>query len=657
MAKSTKPKQTTLVNTPFWQDDRKMAWVFFGFAFILYAQTIGFDYALDDLAVIRKNAFVQDGFRGIGKILTTFYWAGDPDFANANAGLFRPVSMILFAVEWQIFKDSPHVFHFVNVALYALATYQLYLLIRKLFIKQGVTLSILICGLWIVLPVHVEVAANIKSGDEILSVLFFFLAFRKLLDWSASENKKFLVFSGVWMFLSLLSKEGAVLFIPAMLVALIMFREKKIKDIVLPITYFAGIVIVWFSWHTSVISNSGMERITYDYHNNALLSSASVIDRMGTAIGMQGRYWVKLLVGYPLSYNYSFNEIPVDGFASVWTVIGLAGILAAAFICVKYFRTIPVLVFGILFYFITFALTSNIFYLIGDTFAERFTFAPSLGFVIILSWLILKITKGFEERKIHTQAIYILLPLMLVYSVISYSRSTDWEFESELFTADVEHAPGSARVHYNYGVLLIDKAVKSVDEPSRKLYYDQAYNEFITAITIDSNDVQSSFNLGVVEYRRGNYAESVKWSRNVLEINPKDISVLVNLGDALSKVNKKDSAIACYKTAIEKNLATTDTWLNLGYIYLVKGDTTNALNAFDGAVKLDPGFSIGYDKIGNVAGMHREYGRSTNAFMTFAKLNPGDPKPYFMIRTNYLLLGDTATALKYYQEYLNRGGK
>lgn len=634
-----------------------MAWVFFGFAFLLYAQTIGFDYALDDVAVIRKNAFVQDGFGGIGKILSTFYWAGDPDFANANSGLFRPVSMIMFAVEWQVFKDSPHVFHFVNVVLYALAAYQLYRLLRQLFNRQGVTLSILICGLWIAMPVHVEVAANIKSGDEILSVLFFFLSFRKLLDWSALGKPKYLIFSSLFMFLSLLSKEGAVLFIPPMLIALLLFREKKIKDLVQPVIYFTGIVIVWFAWHTSVISNSGVEVITYDYHNNALLSSASVIDRIGTAIGMQGRYWLKMIVGYPLSYNYSFNEIPVDGFASVWAILGLAGIIASIYVCVKYFRTMPVLVFGILFYFITFALTSNIFYIIGDTFAERFTFAPSLGFVIVLSWLILKITKGLEEKRIHTQAVYILLPVMLLYSVMSFSRSTDWEYESELFTADVEHAPGSARVHYNYGVLLIDKAVKSADEPSKKLYYDQAYNEFITAITIDTNDVQSSFNLGVVEYRRGNFAESVKWSRNVLKINPRDVSVLVNLGDALSKVNKKDSAIACYKSAIEKNLATTDTWLNLGYIYLVKGDTANALSAFDGAVKLDPKFSTGYDKIGNVAGMHREYDRSTKAFLTFAQLNPGDPKPYFMIRTNYLLLGDTTTALKYYQEYLNRGGK
>ena len=652
-----KPRQATLVKPVFWQDDRKMGWLFFGFAFLLYAQTIGFDFTLDDVAVIGKNTFVQDGFGGIKNLLTKFYWAGDPDFATANSGLFRPVSMVMFAIEYQLFGSKHAVFHFVNVTLYALVAYQLYRLLRELFNKQGITLAILVCGLWLALPVHVEVVANVKSADEILSVLFFLLSFRQLLKWNESKAMKPLLLSALFIFLSLLSKEGAGLFIPVMLLALLMFRGKKIREIILPIIYFTVAVAVWLGWHTGVIMNASSEKITYDYRHNALLSSSSVVDRIGTAVGMQARYWLKMLVGYPLSYNYSFNEIPVDGFTSAWSMVSLAGIFLAGFVCVKYFRKFPVLVFGILFYFITFALTCNIFYLIGDIFAERLTFAPSLGFAMVLAWLILRFTDGLEEKKIHSKAIYILLPVMLIYSIRSFSRSSDWESDPVLFTADVDHAPGSARVHYNYGVVLIDHAVNAKDENERRQYYDQAYNEFITAVTIDSADFQSSYNLGVVEYRRKHYAESVKWSRHVLAINPKDISVLGNLGDALSMAGKKDSAIACYKTFIGSGLGTTDTWLNLAYIYLGKGDTTAALDAFDGSVKLNPKFATGYDKLGNVAGMHREYERSTKAFEALIQLNPADPKPYAMIRTNYLLLGDTAKALQYNQLYIDHGGK
>ncbi len=652
-----KVKQATIVKLPFWQDDRKMAWLFFGFAFLLYAQTIGFDYALDDVAVIRKNLFVQDGFHGISKILSTFYWAGDPDFANANAGLFRPISMVMFAVEWQLFHDSPHVFHFVNVLLYALVAYQLYRLLRQLFENQSITFSILVCSLWIALPIHVEVVANIKSADELLSVLFFLLSFRKLLGWSEDGQIKSILISAGWMFLALLSKEGAALFIPAMFIGLILFREKTIKQLIQPILFFVGIGIVWIGWHSWVIGNASTEMITYDYRNNALLSCPSSLDRIGTAVGMQARYWLKMLVGYPLSYDYSFNEIPVDGFGSLWSIVSLVGIAGSIFVCVKYFRTLPVVVFGILFYFISFALTSNIFYLIGTTFAERLTFAPSIGFAIIISWLILKLTKGLEVKKIHSQAVYILLPLLLIYSIRSFSRSQDWEYESYLYSNDAEHATGSARTHYNHGVLLLGNSTDATDEIQKKQFLDEAYNEFITAVTIDSKDFQSCYNLGVVAYRRKNYLESIQWSKKVLEINALDNSVLTNLGDAYRAAEKRDSAIICYKAAIDKNSATVDTWMNLGYTELVEKDTSAALEAFEGAVKLNPKYSIGFDKIANVCGMSRQFERSTKAFNEMLKLNPNDPKPYYMIRANFLALGDTTSALKYYQEYLNHGGK
>src|ERR1017187_6894499 len=87
------------------------------FGFLLYMNTIGNDYALDDVAVITKNKFVQNGFNGIPTILHTFYWQG---YWDLNAGLYRPLSLILFAIEWQIFPDAPHIYHFINVVLFAI---------------------------------------------------------------------------------------------------------------------------------------------------------------------------------------------------------------------------------------------------------------------------------------------------------------------------------------------------------------------------------------------------------------------------------------------------------------------------------------------------------------------------------------------------------
>src|ERR1035441_9432899 len=87
------------------------------FAFLLYAQSITFNYALDDITVINQNNFVKKGFAGIADILKTDYWCGY--VGNNRVPEYRPASLILFAIEWQFFQDNLHVYHLVNIFLFS----------------------------------------------------------------------------------------------------------------------------------------------------------------------------------------------------------------------------------------------------------------------------------------------------------------------------------------------------------------------------------------------------------------------------------------------------------------------------------------------------------------------------------------------------------
>jgi tetratricopeptide (TPR) repeat protein len=659
-----KAKQATLTKPSFWQDDRKVGWLFFGFAFLLYAQTIWFDYALDDVAVVYGNDFVRAGFGGIGKILKTFYWAGFPNFANANSGLFRPVSLILFAIEWQFMPKSPHFYHFVNVALFATCVFQLYRLLRELLGKDALMLAMMTTLIWVVLPVHVEVNANIKSADELLSFLFFVLSFRKLLQWNQTKKAGQLIISATFIFLSLLSKEGAILFIPVMLLALIMFRGRTIKQLVFPTAIFAGVAVIWLGWHYWVISNASSAMITYDYRNNALLSSSSAIDRVGTAVGMQARYWLKMLVGYPLSYNYSYNEIPVDGFASIWAWISLIGIAAAGYFAWKNFKANPVVSYAILFYFITFALTCNIFYLIGETFAERLVFVPSLGFALLFSWLILKLTKGIGTKNIHVPAVYVLIGLTLVYSIRTYARSDAWAYDSNLFTADVENAPNSARAHRNYGILLMGNADKTKDDLQKKKMRDEAYQQFFTAASIDSLDFEAALELAQLNFGRHDYPVAIYWgNRNIhifksyYKLNPNDKAVYVILGNSCIEMHKYDSARLVLNEGA--NLFPQDEifQIDIGNAYLAQHDTLNTIKYYEKAVSVNPKSVLAWDKLANVCGMKKEFKRSSEAFEKITELEPNNLNAYKMLYQNSVAMGDTTRAKTYADQYYAHGGK
>src|ERR1700719_427641 len=81
------------------------------FTFILYGNSIGNNYTLDDDIITRHNDFVQQGIHGIGHIFSKGFLYG---FNRANDQSYRPVTLTSIAIEKQFFGNNPHVHHFFN---------------------------------------------------------------------------------------------------------------------------------------------------------------------------------------------------------------------------------------------------------------------------------------------------------------------------------------------------------------------------------------------------------------------------------------------------------------------------------------------------------------------------------------------------------------
>src|ERR1035441_2122688 len=148
------------------------------FAFLLYAQSISFVYTLDDGSVIKSNTITTKGIAGIPTIFKHSYWFGINDTRVAE---YRPVSLAMFAMEWQFFPDNPHIGHFVNVLFYAFTCWLLFIILCMLFEKKNLLIPFVCTLLYTAHPIHTEVVDSIKSRDEImcfllmLSATYFFL--------------------------------------------------------------------------------------------------------------------------------------------------------------------------------------------------------------------------------------------------------------------------------------------------------------------------------------------------------------------------------------------------------------------------------------------------------------------------------------------------
>src|ERR1035437_9373276 len=100
------------------------------FGFLLYSNTLSHGYVLDDISAIKENNIVRQGIHSIPEIFKTSYRQG---YLSIKDGLYRPLSLATFAIEWNYFPDKPNVSHFVNVVLYAITGFLLFLLLCKFF--------------------------------------------------------------------------------------------------------------------------------------------------------------------------------------------------------------------------------------------------------------------------------------------------------------------------------------------------------------------------------------------------------------------------------------------------------------------------------------------------------------------------------------------
>ena len=114
----------------------------FLFGFLIYANTLTHDYALDDAIVITDNQYTQDGLAGLKGIFSydTFYgfFKEEGKSKLVAGGRYRPLSLATFAVEISIFGASPFVSHIVNALLFALCGYLVFYVLNEILYMSNV---------------------------------------------------------------------------------------------------------------------------------------------------------------------------------------------------------------------------------------------------------------------------------------------------------------------------------------------------------------------------------------------------------------------------------------------------------------------------------------------------------------------------------------
>lgn len=614
VTKVTEEKVIKMPGIPAWLYEFKIQAIIVGIlAFVFYINTIQNENAHDDTMVIIQNEYSLEGFAGIPDILTKdAYDSYYKQFNSANqlsGGRYRPLSIVTFAIEQQFFgpvrkeamdtflnhavalgQQDPqkikqakemHIRHFISVLWFVASMVIFLYFLRYIVFRGNPIMALLAAVIFTIHPIHTEVVANVKSRDEIMSLLFICLTFIYAFRYLESKNTKMLIWGMVCYFLAFLSKEYAISLMLLLPLSFVFFGKKTIGESITATIPYVGVTILYVIIRLSIVGKV-TEGADSEILNNPY-AFATPSEKLATEISTCLNYLKLLIFPHPLSADYSYNTIPYVDFSNIMVWVSLAihlGIISLGFYFFKVFttkdpnvniagmqmnndrrkQTAAILCFAIAFYMLHFLMICNIVFDIGATMGERLIYHSSVGFSIALAFLLYK---GMEKIKPEKAGFGVLAVFMTIIIVLSgyktIDRNKDWKNDETLFAHDINVVPNSALVNANVAAGMIDNASFEKEESKKQALLYKGIEHLDKALAIHPTYVAAYLNRALAYFK--------------LALPDKEI-------ENLDKV----------RSMFPNHPKLPEMYFNVGVMYYMNKQYPQAINAWQITVKLKPEF-------------------------------------------------------------------
>src|SRR3989338_6857474 len=337
-------------------------------SFILFGNGINGDFVFDDRSVVVDHLLMEDSV-GVFKAFLHPYHYDRP-----QSGLYRPLTMASYVLNWRISSGHPQSFHLVNILLHAVASFLIYSIVLRL---KNRTAAIIGSLLFLFLPIHIEAVTSISGRSELLMFLFFLISF-------LSIQKGYYKIAATFFFLSLLSKETGVAFVPIFLFFEFVWRKESTRGLFKKTLYFIPPLVAYAVLRYNAL---GFEYFintnTYSFFNP--IAAMDILPGLWTAFKVACLYAQKIIFPIYFSSDYSYNQITaVNNLFDSWQALAGIGIFVAiGFLSI--FKNNCLVGFGATIFLFFYLVVSNLFVKIGTIMAERLMYMPSLGLVMLIA--------------------------------------------------------------------------------------------------------------------------------------------------------------------------------------------------------------------------------------------------------------------------------
>src|SRR5216683_596696 len=367
----------------------------FAVAVLLFLPTIRYGWVQDDRGIIALNPAVHSLSAAV-RAADKAYWP-----PPSQAGLYRPLTILSFAVDWQLSGGRPGWFHAVNTLLHATAALLVVLVLARWLPGAAAVVAGL---LFAVHPVHVEGVASLVSRAELLVAVGLFAAVLAARRgwWTVA-----IICAAVAMF----SKEHGVI---------------------------TGVVILLDNW-----LQPAEQRRWYPTPFYAGLGLATAGFLVVVALPAVLRAARLLVWPLDLSADYGPQVIPVGGGASLAAVGGVVVVAGALYLVLWCSPRSPLISFAAAVAALGYLPTSNLLFPSGVVLAERNLYLPELLIAAAVGLGAGWATQRWGERRMWVGGAVLLIAL----AARSAARLPVWRSNKDFLLTTLQEHPESYRAH------------------------------------------------------------------------------------------------------------------------------------------------------------------------------------------------------------------
>jgi len=555
----------------------------------------------------------------------------DAIFSTAYAGLYLPLTMLTYMIEYHFFGLDPAAYHTTNLLLHLINIMLVFMLIYK--IKPKPLVAGFVALFFAIHPMHVEAVSWLSERKDLLFSLFYLIGLNTYVLYARKKQSKYFLITLVVFILSLLSKPLAISF-PLFLVMIDWYLGRKfnLRVISEKVPFFVlSLVFGLTAIHFAKTLNP-QDDITpvVSWFNRFFIVSDAILF-----------YLYKVVAPFNLSVYHYYPKttngfIPAGFYFSAVLLLAIA-ILILWLLIYKLKNSRKDIIFGLAFFVIPTAFVLQLVPVGRAYAAERYTYLSYIGIFFIIAFFADQFlsNKSALSAKMKPWLTGIFVMVTIVFSYLTLDRNKDWKDSLTLFTDLIEKNP-------EHGHPYLARGITKFQFGDNK----GALEDYNLSIKYDSTDSKAYSNRASVRGIFGDYQGALEDCNKSLQIEPGYVNALNNRAAAKLYLNDLTGAFEDYSTAIRLDSLNPKSYKNRIAVSERLEKTSQLLADFSKLLQFEPSNPSHYVGRGNVYYKTKNFELAIEDFTIALKLNSSLYNVYFDRGNSYFNTGNFDLAVK-----------